>query len=99
MNTESNKSNSLTSLFTKRNRWCILVINKTRQGYVRKYILKRAGYLFLGGGVMSKIPFTKPATTHEEQVSILQQRGMEFSDTKKASFYLQHINYYRLGAF
>jgi len=48
---------------------------------------------------MPKLPFTKPATTHEEQVELLQSRGMSFSDKDKACFYLQHINYYRLGAY
>jgi abortive infection bacteriophage resistance protein len=46
-----------------------------------------------------KRPFTKPATTYTQQVSILQQRGMTIADTKAAEFYLQHLNYYRLGAY
>jgi len=44
-------------------------------------------------------PFTKPATTYAQQVSILQQRGMTIADTTAAGFYLQHLNYYRLGAY
>jgi len=43
--------------------------------------------------------FTKPATTHAEQVAQLQQRGMIIDDPAEAEFYLQHINYYRLGAY
>ncbi|MCE1226250.1 MAG: Abi family protein [Geobacteraceae bacterium] len=46
-----------------------------------------------------KISFTKPATTHSEQVTLLQQRGMIVDDISEAAFYLQHINYYRLGAY
>lgn len=44
-------------------------------------------------------PFTKPATTYAQQVSILQQRGMTIADTSAVEFYLQHLNYYRLGAY
>lgn len=46
-----------------------------------------------------KKTFTKPATSYREQVQLLQQRGMQIVDTQKAEFYLQHINYYRLGAY
>lgn len=44
-------------------------------------------------------PFVKPATTHEQQVALLQQRGMRVDDPAAAAFYLQHINYYRLSAY
>jgi len=44
-------------------------------------------------------PFTKPATTYPQQVAQLQQRGMVIDDPTAAAFYLQHINYYRLGAY
>lgn len=46
-----------------------------------------------------KQPFIKPATTYAEQVALLQWRGMQIADTARAEFYLQHINYYRLGAY
>ncbi len=46
-----------------------------------------------------KRPFGKPATTHDEQVALLQQRGMVVDDPAAAEFYLQHLNYYRLGAY
>lgn len=45
-----------------------------------------------------KRPFAKPATTHAQQVALLQQRGMVIEDPAAAEFYLQHLNYYRLGA-
>lgn len=48
---------------------------------------------------MTKRPFKKPATTYADQVALLQSRGMIVSDVKAACFYLQHINYYRLGAY
>jgi hypothetical protein len=48
---------------------------------------------------MTKRPFTKPATTQEEQVALLQKRGMIIDDVQAACFHLQHINYYRLGAY
>lgn len=44
-------------------------------------------------------PFTKPATTYAQQVTQLQQRGMVIDDPADAAFYLQHLNYYRLGAY
>lgn len=46
-----------------------------------------------------KRPFTKPATTFPQQVALLQQRGMEIDDPLEVQFYLQHLNYYRLGAY
>ena len=46
-----------------------------------------------------KRPFTKPATTYSEQVALLQQRGMVIDNPDEAGFYLQHLNYYRLGAY
>jgi abortive infection bacteriophage resistance protein len=46
-----------------------------------------------------KRPFGKPATTYTEQVELLQQRGMVIDDPAEAEFYLQHLNYYRLGAY
>lgn len=44
-------------------------------------------------------PFAKPATTYDQQVALLQQRGMQVDDPAEAAFYLQHINYYRLSAY
>lgn len=46
-----------------------------------------------------KRPFTKPAISHAEQVLQLQKRGMVVPDPSCAEFYLQHLNYYRLGAY
>lgn len=44
-------------------------------------------------------PFGKPATTYTQQVELLRQRGMIIDDPAAAEFYLQHLNYYRLGAY
>lgn len=46
-----------------------------------------------------KHPFSKPPTTFAQQVKLLQQRGMTVTDPAQAEFYLQHLNYYRLGAY
>lgn len=46
-----------------------------------------------------KIPFTKPATTHAEQIQLLQNRGLTIDHREEAEFYLKHINYYRLCAY
>jgi abortive infection bacteriophage resistance protein len=43
--------------------------------------------------------FTKPPTTPKEQITLLQKRGMVVDDEAVACCYLQHINYYRLGAY
>ena len=48
---------------------------------------------------MSKGPYTKPATTFADQVDLLRSRGMIVDDQAEAEFYLQHLNYYRLGAY
>jgi abortive infection bacteriophage resistance protein len=39
--------------------------------------------------------FAKPAKTFQEQVQLLQSRGMIVDDLQEATFYLQHLNYYR----
>jgi abortive infection bacteriophage resistance protein len=46
-----------------------------------------------------KRPFSKPATTDAQQIVLLQQRGMIIENPTEAEFYLQHLNYYRLGAY
>ena len=48
---------------------------------------------------MNKWPYTKPAITCAEQVNLLRSRGMTVEDPAEAEFYLQHLNYYRLGAY
>jgi len=72
--------------------------NKTRQGYTRKRTLKLAGYSLSGARTVMRT-FDKPAITHAEQVALLQKRGMIINNTAEAAFYLQHLNYYRLGAY
>lgn len=44
-------------------------------------------------------PYRKPATSYTEQIDLLKQRCMQFADEAEAAFYLQHISYYRLGAY
>ncbi len=46
-----------------------------------------------------KRPFNKPPLSFEEQVALLQNRGMVIADPDRAAFYLQHLNYYRLAAY
>ncbi|WP_435102645.1 Abi family protein [Arhodomonas sp. AD133] len=43
--------------------------------------------------------FGKPATTIDQQIQILRDRGMRIDDPDRARHYLQHINYYRLTAY
>lgn len=46
-----------------------------------------------------KRTFGKPATTSTQQVERLRQHGMIIDDPAAVEFYLQHLNYYRLGAY
>ena len=46
-----------------------------------------------------KTPFTKPATSYVDQIALLRRRGIIIDDAASAEFYLNHINYYRLGAY
>lgn len=50
------------------------------------------GLLILRGVIVAKRPFSKPPTTYEEQVFLLQKRGMMIDDVETACFFLQHIN-------
>jgi len=45
----------------------------------------------------AKIAYTKRATTYEEQIKNLKQRGAVIADENKAKEYLLDIGYYRLG--
>jgi len=56
-------------------------------------MLKPGGYFFQVYGNTMTIPFTKPSTTHAEQVVLLRQRGMIIDDADQAEFYLKHLNY------
>ena len=44
-----------------------------------------------------KVPYTKRATTHEEQIQRLCNRGVIIEDVNKVKEYLADIGYYRLG--
>lgn len=43
--------------------------------------------------------FTKKAKTIQEQIAILQERGLKIDKPKIAEKYLQNISYYRLGEY
>lgn len=43
--------------------------------------------------------YTKTPISVEEQIEKLEKRGLNFSDKKSASEYLENISYYRLRAF
>lgn len=45
----------------------------------------------------TKIAYKKRATTYDEQIDILKQRGAVIADEEKAKEYLADIGYYRLG--
>lgn len=43
--------------------------------------------------------FAKPALSLEDQIALLERRGMVISDRERAAHYLRHISYYRLRAY
>ncbi len=43
--------------------------------------------------------FNKPAISIDQQIELLQQRGLIISNTKLAYEYLSHFNHYRLGEY
>ena len=48
---------------------------------------------------MSKVAFTKPAKSFEEQLQLLVDRGLTVVDEDAAIHVLSHINYYRFSAY
>ncbi|MBU1067955.1 Abi family protein [Myxococcota bacterium] len=48
---------------------------------------------------MPKRPYSKSATTFEQQVALLRSRGMEIPNEERAEALLRHMNYYRLTAY
>lgn len=54
------------------------------------------GFLLSGGW---KLKFPKKATTFDQQIDLLIERGMEIPDRDYARHCLTHLNYYRLGAY
>lgn len=44
-----------------------------------------------------RIPYTKRATTYQQQIALLKSRGVQIPDEDKAHEYLSDIGYYRLG--
>lgn len=48
---------------------------------------------------MTKIPFTKQATTYDQQIDQLTTRGMVIADRGLAERWLKTVGYYRLGAY
>lgn len=45
----------------------------------------------------TKIPYTKRATTLQQQITLLKSHGVQIADEDKAHEYLSDIGYYRLG--
>jgi abortive infection bacteriophage resistance protein len=48
---------------------------------------------------MSKINFSKQALTYQQQLDLLQSRGLLIEDPDKALFLLENISYYRLSGY
>jgi abortive infection bacteriophage resistance protein len=48
---------------------------------------------------MAKVSYNKPALTYSEQITQLQDRGLEIANTKRATHLLESISYYRLSGY
>lgn len=57
-----------------------------------------AGFFVWGWGGDLK-PYQKPALTYEQQLALLESRGLAISDRKRALDVLARISYYRLSAY
>lgn len=53
----------------------------------------------LAGFLLSPRFFSKPSLSIEQQVALLQERGMQVNDLDKAKHYLRFIGYYRLSGY
>jgi abortive infection bacteriophage resistance protein len=77
------------------------------QGWFKIEITKPAKPLLQAqnGGLLNLIAirvgmhFNKLPKTVDEQIQLLQSRGMEIDDLEQARHYLSHINYYRLAGY
>lgn len=43
--------------------------------------------------------YSKPALTIEQQISLLEQRGLAFVDKERAMRHLSNVSYYRISAY
>lgn len=43
--------------------------------------------------------FEKPPLTYEDQIALLQSRGLVFDDIDKAIYQLSNVSYFRLSAY
>lgn len=48
---------------------------------------------------MPALPYQKPYKSFDEQVSLLESRGIEIGDRQEAAYHLQRLGYYRLSAY
>ena len=48
---------------------------------------------------MNKVPFSKPSTTPQQQVALLQSRGIKISDSGMAEKFLCYHNYYHVSGY
>lgn len=53
----------------------------------------------MGAQLPVKKPYTKQHTQFQDQVKLLQSRGIIVNDPARAEFVLRHVNYYRLTAY
>lgn len=57
--------------------------------------------IFIWGvnALISRVPYEKPATTHDQQVERLAARGLRIENKVEAQAALERLNYYRLSAY
>ncbi|MDJ0836497.1 MAG: Abi family protein [Acidobacteriota bacterium] len=49
--------------------------------------------------MQERLPFNKPAISIQDQLALLEQRGLIVADRERAAFYLNFIGYYRLSGY
>lgn len=54
------------------------------------------GFFFVG---LAKVYYSKPALSIQDQIGLLQSRGLSIPIVQQAEHYLTHINFYRLRAY
>jgi abortive infection bacteriophage resistance protein len=72
------------------------IVNKTRQGYALYRVSSNWRVTFFK---VRKMNYDKPYKSIQEQIDLLQSRGLIIDDPSDAIHYLHHLNYYRLAGY
>jgi abortive infection bacteriophage resistance protein len=78
-----------------------IILNKTRHGISSDTAPGRVVFYTLGhGGIMAeKISFSKPSRSPQQQVALLESRGVQVYDREEAEHFLRYHNYYQISGY